>query len=253
MMFLSKTLNVKLVWIDKEEFRAGSYKLKYAMRTEPNDDLSNIKELGLYQNLSYQTVNHFISEYVNNAVVYATEDMKTILRYIPEYTNTLVSLPTLNESCFLTALYRKLDCIIHEDTMIETLELIDTADELSYTVFDEPVNNFLPEQSDWMGPLSFFKESWWDRRDFSTFDNVAESKEELEKWDKDIPPQLEKCYNTFIEEMSAAINGELEEELPKPAGEVISLDFGSNAKPTPKKPTLRVVSKTKTNDNEVDK
>lgn len=251
MMFLSKTLNLKLTWIDKEEFRAGSYKLKYTMRTEPNDDLSNIKELGLYQNLSFQTVNHFISEYLNNAVVYSTDNMESILRFIPEYTNTLISLPTLNESCFLTALYRKLDSIIHDDTIVETLELIDTADELSYTVFDEPINNFLPEMTDWLGELAYFKEPWWDRRDFSSFDNVAKSQEEIDNWDKDIPPQLEISFNSFIEEMTKAINGELDEEQPKPAGELISLDFASKS-PTPKKPTLKLVTKN-TNDNEVDK
>jgi hypothetical protein len=71
---------------------------------------------------------------------------------------------------------------------------------------DDDEYDQLPNISEWIGELSFWETPWWRRRDFSTFDNIASSKEEKEEFfNKDINQDILKR----MEEPLAQIEGQV--------------------------------------------
>ena len=99
---------------------------------------------------------------------------------------------------------------------------------------------------EWLGELSFWEEPWWDRNDASTFDNCAESSEELEAVRKRMQDEDEDAnmHNQAFEVLEEEIRSlfkrtkdSKEGKAPEEA-EVIEIDF---AEKKPKKWIPKVI------------
>ena len=99
----------------------------------------------------------------------------------------------------------------------------------------------LPSMANWLGELSFWEQPWWMRRDFSTFDNIAHSKEELDEFMAvDENGAILERMQDPINSIEAELRGELSKQSikDKAEGKLVEVDFT-------KKPGLRLVPKDK--------
>lgn len=236
MMHLTKKIRIATVWISEERFRPVVYDLKYTLRTEVLDSLTK-EQLMEQQNVSYMMVSFFINEYIHNSCIYSITDKRLVDTFMPEFDNPLIVLPQLSETILLTTIHAKLNSLITDCSIVENLELVDIADDLSYNYFND-THEYpdLPAVKDWLGDFSFWSVPWYFRKDFSTFDNFALDQEELDKWNveqKDLLAQMEQAYVDILTDITEEYNRSVNVPQPK-KGELIQLK---------QKPSLKLVPK----------
>ena len=102
---------------------------------------------------------------------------------------------------------------------------------------DDDEYDQLPTINEWLGELSFWDSPWWRRKDFSTFDNVAASKEEHSEFfnkdvNKNILQRMEEPIAQIEAQVIADIYGkEINEVIEKTTnpekekGELLEVDF----------------------------
>lgn len=226
MMHLTKKVRINLLWVHEDYLKPAIYDLKYTLRTEVKND-STREQLAEQQNISFVLLNFFINEYLHNTVIYETKQRAWLEKFMPEFNNTLTILPELTESMFLSAIHSKFNTLVMEDTIVEHIEIVDVAQDLSYNYFNDTFKyEELPNMEDWLGELSFWKTPWYFRKDLSTFDNVALTQEEYDLWSKDeerqeVVSQLELAYNELLNDIKQEYSNSLP-STPK-EGKIIEL------------------------------
>lgn len=237
-LIVTKTIPVRCTVIDTDtkQIRSHTYEIKYGLKTEAQEG-EDYHTAYIHQNMSFQIANAFLWEQLHQSIIYDFEGKALAEKNFCEFDNNFMFLPSLSEATLISALHCKLNAIIHENSMVDVISLKDTVDDLDYnfvnTDFEYPM---LMDIKDWLGELSFWEKPWWYRRDFSTFDNIAESKEELDEW-------RQTKYAESTERMERAII-DIEESVkqsmidkPSETGQLIEVDF------TKKTPKPRLVPK----------
>lgn len=238
---LEKTLPLRLLFVDTENhlLDTRTFKLKYTLLTTVSEDEHDITaQMG--QNISLTKINFFIEHYLNNSIAIDVDDRKKFFPLFVEFENNYLVLPDMTESTLMETLHAKLNSLCKPCSRIEQIHLFDSLNDVNYTFYiseDDEYN--LPDHPDWIGELSFWPDPWWRRDDLSTYDNCAESREELEKWrtalvesENDHPAV---CAFKDIEE---AVKGSFQEALeaaglvPKvERGQLIEVDFVNTTTP----------------------
>jgi hypothetical protein len=184
------------------------------------------------QNKSFLKINLFLSTIVDNSVAYRIEDTARVEKMLAEYDNNLMVLPDLDDITLLECLHRKMQAIAGEYTVVSKISLLDHETGLTYHGFYEDDEGYhLPSQEDFAGDMSYWKTPWWDRYDVLTFDNFADSQQEIDDHRSNV--ELERLTDLFddiddnIDEIlnnaKAGLIVDDMEESKKP-GKVVSLD-----------------------------
>ena len=229
---VNKTIPVRTTWIDAEskQIKSVTYDLSYSLRTEA-DENTEYSEAYLHQNVSFQIVNNFIYEQLHQTLVYDFDGKEMAERSFSEYNNNFMFLPSLSEATYASALHCKLNTLIHPSSHVESLSIKDEVEGMEYSVFnDDGIYTALPTMEHWLGELSFWKTPWWDRRDFSTFDNIAQDQEELDVWFSDEKQQeiIAKMSHP-IDEIEREVMEQLTITEEKDKGTLIEVDFKKKA------------------------
>jgi hypothetical protein len=224
---VQKTIPVRTTWIDGEglQIKSVTYDVTYSLRTEAVEG-TDYAEAYLHQNISFQIANNFLYEQLHQTLVYDWDGKDMAERSFSEYNNNFMFLPSLSEATFACALHCKLNSLIHPQSFVESLSIKDEVDGMEYSVFNDDGDYVsLPTIDQWLGELSFWKQPWWERRDFSTFDNIAKDQEELDTWFSNDKQQEIISKMAFpIEEIEREVKDQLNPEK-KDKGTLIEVDF----------------------------
>jgi len=232
-LIVTKTIPVRCTVIDTDtkQIRSHTYEIKYGLKTEAQEG-EDYHTAYIHQNMSFQIANAFLWEQLHQSIIYDFEGKALAEKNFCEFDNNFMFLPSLSEATLISALHCKLNAIIHENSMVDVISLKDTVDDLDYnfvnTDFEYPM---LMDIKDWLGELSFWEKPWWYRRDFSTFDNIAESKEELDTWRKTNYDLSAERMERAIIEIEESVRQQMTTTSPDDKGQLIEVDF---SKKTPK-------------------
>lgn len=221
-----KTIPLFLTFIDvkNREVRSVNAEFTYSLRTHLSDSHSN-EDVFIYQNISFQTINEFLEKNLYQSIIYSLDDQTITNNFLVEFSNNFIVLPQVSEAILLPALHAKLNTICHELSEIESVELVH-GDGLKYHYVNVDGDyQALPSVEGWLGELSFWPDPWWFRKDFSTFDNIAESQEELDKF---LNSQKNKSnineMGNYVDKVHKEIARELSPEKSE-KGELVHIDF----------------------------
>jgi len=213
-----------------------SFDLSWTMYAALLDSDISVQELSIRQNQAYQKIVHLCSNYINNAIWYDANDMKVVDNNFSSSQNVLLITPANNVMYLASCLFAKFNSICDEHIFVNKIELLETATGIKYTITDDDglLPDVLPQQVDFMGPLSVYEKPWWERSDVSTYDNRALDEEEL----KLIREKLEESKE-LLEEDFKQIDKDVETYMtttPEEVAEVIDLESRKkkNKKWTPK-------------------
>ena len=241
-----KTIPWRATWVldsdDVKQVKAISYDVEYTIRTEMLDAME-YQDAYVEQNISYSTINSFIYDQLHQTIIYDLEGKNNIERAFASHNNNFMILPEMSDACLVTALHSKFNALCTEHSFVEAVNISDKVDGLAYSFFsDDNDYDTLPSMENWLGELSFWQTPWWERRDFSTFDNIAQSKEELDEFmSRDDNGAILERMQDPINTIEAELRGELSKESPKEKGKLVEVDFT-------KKPGLKLVPKEETKD-----
>jgi hypothetical protein len=225
---VQKSIPVRTTWIDgdQKQIKSVTYEVTYSLRTEALEGV-DYEESYLHQNISFQIANNFLYDQLHQTLVYDWDGKDMAERSFSEYNNNFMFLPNLSEATFACAIHCKLNTLIHPSSFVESLTIKDEVDGMMYSVYnDDGDYNSLPTVDQWLGELSFWKTPWWERRDFSTFDNIAQTQEELDTWFSNEKQQeiIEKMSYP-IEEIEKDVRDSLASQSEKDKGKLIEVDF----------------------------
>ena len=232
----SHQVGLTILDIDARIIETKTYILTYqmfSMATEGDFGLQSIN-----QNKAFLKINTFLNTIIDNSVAFRMEDMLKVDRFLAEYDNNLMVLPDLDDITLMETLHRKLQTIAGEYTCISKLSLKDQDTGLTYHgFFDEDTRYHLPSQKEFAGEMSYWELPWWDRYDVLTFDNFADTQEEIDEHRSNT--DLEKLTDLFdkvdenIEDIinnakaGLIVDDTVEDKKP---GEVVSLDQAKKKK-----------------------
>lgn len=231
---LEKTVPIRLIAFNDANavMEVLNFEFMFSMLTgSPSADPEDLKIAQRNQSISFSKAIAFLEGVVDNSMYITSdtpEELHTIL--LGGYDNNLILLPECAEIFLMNALHCKLTSIIHEDTVIDRVQLTDLDNKMSYTLVMDGEYDYevLPPDSEWLGEFTLWDTAWWNRNDVSTFDRMFETQEErdklLEKIDLD---QLQMLNTSVLMEIEDSINDLLDEsgDKPMPQGELVEVDF----------------------------
>lgn len=222
-----KTIPLYLTFVDSKnkEIRSLNADFTYSLRTQLLDKHSN-DEIFLYQNISFQTINEFLEKNLYQSIVYSLDEQNIANNLLTEFSNNFIVLPSVSEAILLPALHAKLNSICHELSEIEKVELVH-GDGLKYQYVNVDGDYLaLPSIKSWIGELSFWDQPWWFRKDFSTYDNCAESQEELDNFKNDATNKTNiNEMGNYVDKVHREIAKELSPNKISTGGELVHIDF----------------------------
>ena len=236
---VSKMIPVHMLWVfdtdDKKQIKAQTYQIEYSLRTEVAETESQ-KQAFLQQNISFSLINSFLYDQLHQSIIYDLESKNLVERSFASHDNNFLILPDLSDACLAMSLHCKLNTICHANSFVESISIKDKVDNIAYSMFaDDNEYEQLPTINEWLGELSFWEEPWWRRRDFSTFDNIAASKEEHEEFfnkdvNKNILARMEEPIAQIEGQVLADIYGKeikdvVEKTTKEESGELLEVDF----------------------------
>ena len=230
---LEKTVELKLIGVHEDLININEYELSFTLITLLSEDQDiDYKEAANIQNISYTKVVTFLTDYVNNSLLFAKGNDSDLFY---NYTNNFIILPELSEHHLIATLHSKLNSITDPLTEVDRITLIDKKEKLSYEYISlDGCYNELPTAETWATEFSWFDGCWWDRDDVTTFDRNSETQEQFDEWLKIKDEQ-------HIDEFNKAVFVEIErayrEATPK-SGEVVEIDFTA---PEPLKTWIPVI------------
>lgn len=167
---------------DIKKVEVKNYELSFTLSAD-SSEVDDIFQAQVDQNVSFSKILYFLENVVDESFVFKNDIMAEMHKYVATtFDNNLIILPSLEEHILVLALHSKMNAIATQSN-IERIQLKDLDLHLNYDYFSDEFDDIvpaLPPMSEWLGELSFWEEPWWDRNDASTFDNCAESTEELE-------------------------------------------------------------------------
>ncbi len=234
---LEKTIKLKLMMFDNDikKVEVKTYELGFTLSAD-GSEVDDIFQAQVDQNVSFSKILYFLENVVNESFVFKNDIMAEMHKYIAtSFDNNLMILPTLEEHILVLALHSKMNAIATQSN-IERIQLRDLDLQLNYDYFSDEFDDVvpaLPSTSEWLGELSFWEEPWWDRNDASTFDNCAESPEELEAVRKRMQDEDEdanmhnQAFEVLEEEIRSLFKRAKDSKEGKTSGEaeVIEIDF----------------------------
>lgn len=185
-------VGVKLSFSASRVFEDGIYPVKFTVLTELVPTNPEREDDAHFMSSSYRKVKYFIQDILENAVFMYREndwacqafiDCKTGL---PSGDNKLVFLPAeATNAIICEVIQAKLKAITDGEFEFTFLQ-VDSSDDvgLSFTFIGDS-STTLPDLEDWVGPLSYYSEPWWNRNDSSTFDLVPGLESDI-----DNPPEF---------------------------------------------------------------
>lgn len=236
---ITKMIPVHALWVynaeDKKQVKACTYEIEYSLRTEVQANQTQ-KQAFLQQNISFSVLNSFLYDQLHQSIIYDLDSKDLVERSFASHDNNFLILPDMSDACLASALHCKLNTICHENSFVESVSIKDKVDGICYSMYaDDHEYDSLPTIAEWIGELSFWESPWWRRRDFSTFDNIAASKEEHEEFfnkdvNKDILARMEEPLVQIEAQVIADIYGtEIKEVLDtqetKETGQLMEVDF----------------------------
>jgi len=202
---------------------AKQYKLNYSIYTDyPKDPVQGAVE----QNKAYQKINYLIDDILGGSIAYTLPDKDIIDKFFADYDNNFVTLPTMSELSLVECLHCKFNTLCGDYTYVDSVEIIDTFNNLSVFYLTDDDDYTLPQQDKFAGELAFFEQPWWLRYDTTTFDNFAETQEGLDHWHKEIKTEE-------FDRMTVCILHDIDDEITRflsndpddvSKGELISMD-----------------------------
>lgn len=238
---LEKTLPLRLIVVDTDNnmIDTRSFTLKYTLATSVVEGEHEVTtQMG--QNISVAKINFFIDNYLNNSIALDAEFRAVTCARFAEYENNYLVLPDLTESTLMEVLHCKLNSLCKPGSRVDVIQLYDMITEMSYTFYQSEDDEYdLPDQNDWMGPLSFWPDPWWRRTDVSTYDNAAKDTEELEQWRVNLSESSNyqmamRAFEDIEEMVKNSFRDALEQAgvLPKvERGQLIEVDFVNDKEP----------------------
>lgn len=240
-MQISKMIPVHMLWVfdndDKKQVKAQTYQIEYSLRTEVSPNETQ-KQAFLQQNISFSVINSFLYDQLHQSIIYDMDSKALVERSFASHDNNFMILPDMSDACLAMALHCKLNTICHENSFVESISIKDKVDNIAYSLFaDDNEYDQLPTINEWLGELSFWDSPWWRRKDFSTFDNVAASKDEHSEFfnkdvNKNILQRMEEPIAQIEAQVIADIYGkEINEVIEKTTnpekekGELLEVDF----------------------------
>lgn len=208
--------------------------IKFSLRTE-NDDPDNVIQSQIDHNISYAKIRLFLETVLPNTIVCSATDLSDSLQLSAEMDNNLMVIPDCGESIIASALHHKLNAICKDYTYMDELVLYEPGQDITYRYLltDDELDVSLPT-GQWLGELSFWDDPWWERDDCLTFDNVAQTTQELKKFAEQKIVHEYNSRETFINlenEISKMFEPESDQEdTPEISqdADVIRVDFGKN-------------------------
>lgn len=229
-----------MTWIhdseDRRQVKACTYEIEYSLRTDVDPDATR-KQAFLQQNISFSTINSFLYDQLHQSIIYDMDSKQTVETAFASHDNNFLILPDMSDACLAMTLHCKFNQICHENSFVESICIKDKIDGIAYSMYaDDDEYDELPTINEWIGELSFWETPWWRRRDFSTFDNVASSKEEKEEFfnkdiNQDILQRMKDPLTQIENQVIADIYGkEIREVIDESgtdvsSGELLEVDF----------------------------
>ncbi|MDA7807313.1 hypothetical protein N8955_01115 [bacterium] len=214
------------------------FTVAYTMHVSQDND-KTLEQLSLAQNISYQKINHFMTQYVDNSIWYDEIGQNMVDMHFSTAKNLLLVTPHINVTYLGNCLFRKLNALCKENVHVDGISIKDWSTNLTYsyrTDSPEEMKSILPSDEDWMGEFSMFETPWWDRDSISAYDYSCRDAEDL----ANIKTVLEEegCVevNDFkliedevIRQMRHTNKAMFGDEEVK--GEIIEVDFKAKSKP----------------------
>lgn len=233
---LEKTIPIKIMLFNRSETRIEIKQFKFSFNmitlvTDARDHLT----AELNQNISFSKVQFFLQEILNESIFCEKAHSELLQQQFGVYENNVVVLPNLNKDTIITALHRKVNSICADNTQVFTVKICDVDLDLSYTYtcmdpddcqFDE-----LPKKEEWVEPLSYWEDPWWDRNDQLTWDPAAASEDEWTKLRADNFDTVNIDTCTAFDEIEHHMIHMFQDSLVKAGlaepkeGEIIEVDF----------------------------
>ena len=236
---LEKILPLRLIFVDNDNhiLDARTFKLKYNLITTVEENEHEVTaQMG--QNVSLSKINFFIEHFLNNSLAIDAEHRGSIFPMFSDYENNYLVLPDMTESTLMETIHSKLNALCKLGTRVDLVGLYDSLNEVNYTFFfTEDEEYQLPEQSEWLGELSYWPDPWWHRDDPSTYDHTAANTEELKLWHEKM---AESCYeqkaNRAFQEIEQAVQDSFRDVMEQAGlipkverGQLIEVDFVNTA------------------------
>ena len=144
------------------------FKITFSMLTEAMSGSKEDVELAqLNQSTSFSKVITFIEAVLTNSMV-ITQEMSEEVRQslLISYDNNVIVLPQCAEVYLIASIHKKLNSIVSEGTIVESVSLEDLENNLTYhyTLVDDEYTE-LPDTQEWLGDYSVWDQPWWDRCD----------------------------------------------------------------------------------------
>ena len=152
-------------------------------------------------------------------------DKDIIDKFFADYDNNFITLPTMSELSLVECLHCKFNTLCGDYTYVDSVEIIDTFNNLSVFYLTDDDDYTLPQQDKFAGELAFFEQPWWLRYDTTTFDNFAESQEGLDHWHKEIKTEeFDRMTVCILHDIDDEITRFLSSDPDVAKGELISLE-----------------------------
>jgi len=221
-MRLQQQHRIKMVVVDGQSkmLEIRNFDLNYTMFSLPakSDNGNSSKN----QNKGFLKVNYFIKNMLDNSFVFTSEDLPIVEMFSSGFDNNFLVVPDVTDTTILEALHCKLNVLCGDGTVIDSLVLSDTDTGIGYEVFTDTETAYkLPSAAQWLGELSFWEKPWWERYDVTTFDNYAESAEDLADFRKS------EAYNGALSVELDEIDQQVDQlfnQIHGKVGEVIDLE-----------------------------
>ena len=220
-----------------DSLQSNKFLVSWTMYVEKYPD-SDITDISIKQNVSYQKILHFLDNYVNDSLWYDPECIPCIDRNFSSAKNFLFITPTVNLTCLSNVLFRKFNALCSDNVFVDSIEIYDFETDLNYEYFNDTKEYDdlnLPTAKEFVGEYSIYDNPWWERSSISTYDYAVKTEQDLLDIRKELEESeklMEKDLKVIEEEVIKQFKKTYNVETAK--GELIKVDFTSKTK-TPKK------------------
>ena len=238
-VILEKTLPLQLLTVESDTnmLDVRNYELTFSLNTAVDEtfDGDPVLEAQFQQNTSFTSIACLIEATLNKSIMFDIENSDTNYQRFNDFENNFIILPDCSDLMLCAALHCKFNTICTELTTVHKIVLKDVNDGLAYSydvdTFEEGYSE-LPTLTEWIGELSYFDQSWWFRKDITTFDKAATSEEELANWkleyaeadgEKKNMQMLKDIHESMVEIFYGTDGGS--KDAIKKSGQLIEVDF----------------------------
>lgn len=244
---LEKSSNINLIVLENKKFVVRHYEISFSMLTRASGDDKEMEELQLEQNISFAKVMCFVDAILNNSILITKECLPYYEKTLCEFGNNYVLIPDVADNVLISVLMSKMNSIVGENTEVNSITINDLDEQLKYRmeIFEEDDDSDLPDIKSWLGEFALNDSPWWDRKDESTWDGVAQNEDEYtaiknkpEAEDADETDEVFSMFDEIEESIRVLYKAVKISSDPEAAADVIEVDFTQESKKKKWKPKL---------------